>query len=249
MKITKKRAILILIILLIPISIYLCIKIYYIYPALKTTTYYDTYNNLSKSLNENEIFTITKKEYDNYLTYENISIADLDNFEIVDESVYTNSYTNEDKTGSIVIGINQFDLYYVINEKTKDDFSISFDSITSFDFDYSSEMKDYIDENNINNTLDVLYYIKNNEITFPNIFTSVKEIKTNYYLSYLSTLLISNEATLINGDYEGYQYLSGGAYINYIIKNDICYEVILIGEYFTDNPDNIQNILDSIIIE
>ncbi len=98
------------------------------------------------------------------------------------------------------------------------------------------ERLDFIKENNINNDIDLINYIKENYYLKNNIFTSIKNIKRNYMInSFVETLPNFESISKIEGQINGYiLHLDTTNYIMemHLFNQDNQYIISLIGKDF-----------------
>ena len=120
-------------------------------------------------------------------------------------------------------------------------FSKTFDNINR---------KEILKKHNINNDIDLIKYLSNRKILKPNIFTSVKQMKDDYFFNYLIMLEFPKvyQIKLIEGIYNGYILDCGdGVFEVNVIKDNKTYYFVFMGKDYTFNY--IEDFLNTLVIE
>lgn len=102
----------------------------------------------------------------------------------------------------------------------------------------NADRKYFLLKNDINNDIDFLNYIKEHYYLKSNIFSSARTIKENYAVNTFTSIAIPaiESLTFISGDYEGYILnLKNNFKEVHILRNDISYTFVFIGETFSSN--------------
>lgn len=181
---------------LIVIFILMIVAIYFIYKAISFYMYYK--NNHDDVIREDSI-SINKKDYKNYIDYNNIRINNIFKKYIFEEG----SYLLFDKDEEVI------EMFY---EYEGDTYIESFiNGLNIYPEEDKKEIlsrkqrKDIIKDNNINKDIDLIKFMYDYLKKDLNILSSTNELKTYAYINnYLSNVipLISGYRE-INGDYEG----------------------------------------------
>ena len=180
----------------IVIFILIIVAIYFIYKAISFNMYYK--NNHDDVIREDSI-SINKKDYKNYIDYNNIRINNIFKKYIFEEG----SYLLFDKDEEVI------EMFY---EYEGDTYIESFiNGLNIYPEEDKKEIlsrkqrKDIIKDNNITKDIDLIKFMYDYLKKDLNILSSTNELKTYAYInSYLSNVipLISGYRE-INGDYEG----------------------------------------------
>ncbi len=109
--------------------------------------------------------------------------------------------------------------------------------------------KKILEQNHIENDIDLVKYLAKRDIKTPNLFTSIRGIKENYFFNYVMLVEFPkmNSITLIDGQYEGYILNSKDLKEINILKDDQKYSFLLIGKSFDD--EYVKSFLNNLIIE
>ena len=180
----------------IVIFILIIVAIYFIYKAISFNMYYK--NNHDDVIREDSI-SINKKDYKNYIDYNNIRINNIFKKYIFEEG----SYLLFDKDEEVI------EMFY---EYEGDTYIESFiNGLNIYPEEDKKEIlsrkqrKDIIKDNNITKDIDLIKFMYDYLKKDLNILSSTNELKTYAYINnYLSNVipLISGYRE-INGDYEG----------------------------------------------
>ncbi len=115
----------------------------------------------------------------------------------------------------------------------------------------TSGIKKYLKQRNITNDIELFKYLEKHKNDKNHLFTRVSEMRNRYSLKTMISIALPSikNMTLVDGDYEGYILNStSDLKIVTILKDGKRYSFTFVGlEYFTDQ--NIQEILNTIIIE
>ena len=199
----------------------------------------------------NDKITITKhQEYSNPFKYENISFKnDFKNY-VLKDSIYI----KKDNKNNVLsaMSIKKMKQYYtlltnsnlkLINniEKEKEEDS----------FFTENDKNNFLKNNNINNDIDLINYIKNNYYLESNIFTSSKKIKQNYIINSFVEICLPtfNSVTLIDGNLSGYILnISDKIKELHIIDDENQFIIVLMGDNLVKDQ-YVKSFLESIKIE
>lgn len=241
----KKKKVLIIVILIL-------IVLYFLYKGINLLIYSSfAYNDsefesLKSGFKITDSIDITHKETSNYLTFENVKIRnDFENFKKMENN------------GSSIVNLllestqgNKLFIYGIAEPK------ISVYKNDDIDYSNYSKIFDNLDRekilknHNINNDLDLIKYLSNRKILNPNIFTSVKMMKEDYFFNYLVMLDFPKvyQIKLIEGLYNGYILDCGeGVYEVNILKDNKIYYFVFMGKDYTFNY--IEDFLNTLVIE
>lgn len=236
MKNKKKLVIVIMIILLV---------LYFGYKGFSLIYYHVDYD-LDSNYDIKNTITINHKDIqsDNYLQFKNIKIRnDFKDYEKLETSVPIENTSdklvlkdeNNHTTKAFWMGTSDTYVYLLKADKTlygTDDNRITNANLTSI-----------LEKNNIHNDIKLFNYLSSQEYVRNNIFTSVKNMKENYAIQFMTSVMMPtmNGITLINGDYEGYIFnLKDNMKEVSILKDDKRYvfsfinDVPITDEYLTD---------------
>lgn len=248
----KKNYVLIAIGLIIIVGIYLGYKGFnmFYYSTDNITT--ENYQGFIDGLKITDTITIKNEKLDEnqYLTFENIKIKnDFSKFEksgnefSKDTIKYVLSDENNEAKASFIIGTTKS--YVNLLKKDSTLFNTDDKRITN------TNLSTFFEKNNINNDIELFRYLEKNKNVKNNIFTSVKKMKENYNVQYLTSSIIpqTKGITLIDGNYTGYILnLTNDIKEVSILKGDKKYYFTFFNlEYFTDAY--IQEILNTIVID
>lgn len=241
----KKKKVLIVIILIL-------IVLYFLYKGINLLIYssfaYDDseFKALKSGFKITDSININHKETSNYLTFDNVKIRnDFDNFKKMDN--YGGSIVNlrlESEQG------NKIFTYGISNQRIS--------NYKNKNIDYSAYSKHFnsldktkiLKKHNINNDIDLIKYLSNRNTLKPNIFTSVKQMKEDYFFNYLIMLDYPKvyQIKLIEGFYNGYILdCGGGVYEVDILKDNKKYYFVFMGKGYTF--DYIEDFLNTLVIE
>ena len=160
------------------------------------------------------------------------------NFKVkYDENGNIKSYYSISKTEQYIdmLNINSFKIY-----TDKD--------LNEYDYKTTESMKQILKNNNINNDVDFLNYIKlNYHHHSSNIFTKVETIKNNFIINEFVnvTLLNYDELILINRNLSGFIFVNQNMKEIHLINGSDKYIITLSGEDIT-NDEFVRNLLESI---
>jgi hypothetical protein len=114
----------------------------------------------------------------------------------------------------------------------------------------NTDFSDFLEKNNINDDIELFQYLEKNKDVKNNIFTSVKQMKENYTIQFMASIVMPQieGITLIDGDYKGYILnLTEDAKEVSILKNNERYVFVFLKlDYFTDEV--IESLLNTIVI-
>ena len=247
----KKKSILVISFIIILIIVYFSYKGFNLY-------YYNVNNITQDSKNNVEQFnisgTITIKhssvEVNEYFEYQNMKIRnDFKDYSRLDQNIENSSpkliLKNQDNNTTKSFWMGIADTYVDMLKADKTLFGTGDKRISNIDF--SNVLKN----NNINNDIDLFNYLSKQKDIKSNIFTSVKEMKENYTIQFMVSVIMPtvDSITLINGDYDGYIFnIKNGMKEVNIIKDNKRYVFMFIDE--TDlNDEYLKDILSTIVIE
>lgn len=156
----------------------------------------EEYQDILSRLQIKDTITIknTLLSDDEYISYDGLKIRnDFEDYEVVHKDNDQIVYENKDK--NILVGI--IGLTESIVEKIK---QAGFLKLSEKD------LLDILEKNNIENDYDLIKYISSQENKNNNIFTNSKEMKENYFMYFVTYfhMIVGENITLIDGDYEGY---------------------------------------------
>jgi hypothetical protein len=247
MKVRSK--VLIILVILIAIIVYFGYKLFnlYYYNVGNITEYQDWVDGIKI---ENTV-TIQKKDGD-YDLFEvnNIKIKDdFKNFEILENvsseeiKKYTLYDENSKEKVSFWIGTTE---NYINLIKSNLDFYVNDENKINLE-----NIDDFLETNNIQNDIDLFKFLEENKNVRNNIFTSVKQMKMNYTINFISFVIIPklSSITLIDGDYTGYILNTSQNFKEVsILKDDKRYIFTFINlDYFDD--DYINELLSTVEID
>ena len=248
----KKKSILIISFIIILIIVYFSYKGFnlYYYNVNNITTQ-DSKNNVEQ-FNISNTITIkhSSVEVNEYFEYQNMKIRnDFKDYSRLDQNIENSSpkliLKNQDNNTTKSFWMGIADTYVDMLKADKTLFGIGDKRISNIDF--SNVLKN----NNINNDIDLFNYLSKQKDIKSNIFTSVKEMKENYTIQFMISVIMPtvDSITLINGDDEGYIFnIKNGMKEVNIIKNNKRYVFMFIDE--TDlNDEYLKDILSTIVIE
>ena len=204
------------------------------------------------NLNNDAMFntTITVKHQDTdekKITYNDITFKDnfsnwerYNDFYVVrDDNDQTDKAFSVSKSGQYYLSLH----------------SINYDSKENKDLFNEDDRIKFVQENNINNDIDLLKYIKNNYYLKNNIFDSLKQYKENYMVNLfvISSVLVNSSVdntnnsivSLINGDLTGYMFNLSNEKEIHLLHNNEQYVMSLIGNELVAD-EYVQNFLNSI---
>lgn len=155
-------------------------------------------------------------------------------------------------------GKNQTDKAFAISKAGQYYLSLqskNYDSEENKDLFNEDDRIKFVEENNINNDIDLLKYIKNNYYLKNSIFDSIKQYKENYMVNLfvISSVLVNSSddntnnsiVSLIDGDLTGYMFNLNNAKEIHLLHNNEQYIISLIGNSLITD-DYVQNFLNSI---
>ncbi len=248
----KKKSILIISFIIILIIVYFSYKGFnlYYYNVNNITTQ-DSKNNVEQ-FNISNTITIkhSSVEVNEYFEYQNMKIRnDFKDYSRLDQNIENSSpkliLKNQDNNTTKSFWMGIADTYVDMLKADKTLFGIGDKRISNIDF--SNVLKN----NNINNDIDLFNYLSKQKDIKSNIFTSVKEMKENYTIQFMISVIMPtvDSITLINGDYDGYIFnIKNGMKEVNIIKDNKRYVFMFIDE--TDlNDEYLKDILSTIVIE
>lgn len=174
----------------------------------------------------------------NYIIHDNMKIRnDFKDFEIIHSDEDSVFYQNEEENATIILtGL----IESKVEELRKDqNFNLN-----------EKEINEYFKKYDIENDADLIKFISSQKFKNNNIFTSVKNIKDNYFTHFITYLHMSvgDSITLITGDYEGYILNMADTKAVYIIKDNKTYSLTFNNtKYFT--TEYINELLNTLIID
>lgn len=248
----RKNYILIIIGLLIIIGVYFGYKVYnmFYYNINNTTT--ENYQNLINGLKITNTTTIKNEKLgtNQYLNFENVKVKnDFSKFEKLEDKSskdiikYVLYNENRETRASFWIGIT--DSYVDLLKQDITLFNTEDKRITS------KNLSDFFEKNNIKNDVELFKYLEKNKNVKSNIFTSVKQMKENYTVQLLTSIIMPqiDGITLIDGDYTGYilNLTNDSKEVSILKGNKKYYFSFFKLDYFTD--DYIKEILNTIVID
>ena len=114
----------------------------------------------------------------------------------------------------------------------------------------NTDLANILEKNKINNDIELFKYLEKQKDVKNNIFTSAKEMKENYTIQFMVSVIMPqmDSITLINGDYQGYIFnLKNNMKEVSILKNGKRYVFMFLNTtYFTD--EKINDLLNTIVI-
>ncbi len=246
-KITKKVLIITisLIIVLLLLGIYFGYKGYNLYIYNMSNFTDQKYDQFIKGLQVKNTITVNsiKLNEEEYLTFNDIKIKnDFKEFKKVDNPNNSNDFVryslyDENEKSVAHIWMGKTETYTNIFKSNLDIFVDD----KQFETTIKERVK-LLEDNNITNDIELFKYITENKLSNNNIFTSIKDMKNNYAIQYLTLVALptTDNITLINGDYIGYilNMKNGIKEIN-ILTNNKRYVFTIIGkDYFTNEKIN-----------
>lgn len=184
--------------------------------------------------NSDEIINYEGMTFKNYFE----GYEEKNNFKVkYDENGNIKSYYSISKTEQYIdmLNINSFKIY-----TDKD--------LNEYDYKTTESMKQILKNNNINNDVDFLNYIKlNYHHHSSNIFTKVETIKNNFIINEFVnvTLLNYDELILINRNLSGFIFVNQNMKEIHLINGSDKYIITLSGEDIT-NDEFVRNLLESV---
>ncbi len=226
--------------------------VYFIYQGIHLI-YYHVDPNFKVSFDIYNILTIRKKDLQNsdYFEFKNMKIRDdFKNYERLESNVDSDTSPKlvmRDENQKVIktFWMGFADTYVYLLQADKTLFGTKDMRIVNTD------LASILEENNIDNDIELFQYLWKQKNVKTNIFTSVKQMKENYVIQRMVSVImpVVDNITLINGDYEGYIFnLKNNMKEVSILKNNQRYIFIfmnthdLTDEYLTD-------ILGTIVIE
>lgn len=247
----KKNILFILIAVIFIIVAFICYKgfnLYYYNVDNMTTVDYEDFIKGFKITNTVSIKNM-ELETEKYLTFNNMKIRnDFEQFQKLDDQVTVDSikyvlYDENDKLKAS-LWMSKTDTYVKLLATDLRLFGTEDKRITN------TNLRDFLKKNNINSDIELFAYLEKNKDIKNNIFTSTKEMKENYTIHFITSVIMPliESITLIEGDYEGYIFnLPNNIKEVTILKNNERYLFTFIClDYFTD--DYIVQLLNTINI-
>lgn len=246
----KKKINLFIIVIILLVGVYFAYKDFNLY-------YYDiniitdgNYQEFISGLKvENEI-TLKKVDVidNNYLEYDGMKIRnDFKNFEQLEEipNVSSLKFVLRDEKNKVKASfwMGKGYTYLTMLKADKTLFGTNDKKITNTD------ISEFLKENNINNDIELLKYLEKNKNKKNSIFTSVKQMKKNYGIQFLASIMLpkADNITLIKGDYEGYIFNMENMKEVSLLKDGKRYVFMFINtDYFTD--EYVKDILNTLVI-
>lgn len=244
----KKKGVLIIIVSLFLYFGYKGLNLFYYNVNRITTQDYESFVNQFSIKNT---ITIKHKEVqsNDYLEYQNIRIRnDFKSFRKLEPTTGgSQKYILDDENRSIKTSfwLGTAATYTNLLKTDKTLFGTGNHRITNTD------LTDILEKYNINNDIELFNYISERKNVKNNIFTSVKEMRENYTIQFMVSVIMPqmDNITLINGDLEGYIFnLKNNMKEVSIIKNNKRYVFMFINtEYFTN--EYIKDLLSTVVID
>jgi hypothetical protein len=248
----KKSIILIVVGILLVLGAYFGYKGFnlYYYNINNITT--ENYQKFIDGLKITNNITINSEKLNDsqYLTFKNIKVKnEFSNFQKLDNqySEDTIKYVLYDENDKIKASfwMSTTSSYVDIFKTNKTLFGTEDERITNTD------LSDFLEKNNINDDIELFQYLEKNKDVKNNIFTSVKQMKENYTIQFMASVVMPKieGITLIDGDYKGYILnVSEDIKEVSILKNNERYVFLFLKlDYFTD--EYIQKFLNTIVID
>lgn len=237
---------------IIIVIIFILIVLYFLYKGLNLLIYSSFGYNDSDFETLNNGFKITgsikvaHKDAINYLNFDNVKVRnDFENFKNIEsqnEATINLLFESEQGNKVFIYGVtDQKTSMYKKSDIDYNNFSKTFDNINR---------KEILKKHNINNDIDLIKYLSNRKILKPNIFTSVKQMKDDYFFNYLIMLEFPKvyQIKLIEGIYNGYILDCGdGVFEVNVIKDNKTYYFVFMGKDYTFNY--IEDFLNTLVIE
>lgn len=234
----KRKIILAVIIILLVVVSYFGYKEYNLY---KYTLHYD---GDDANFKITDTIKVDSNIADDYLSFDEVSFkndfSDFDKSDIHGDIVA--GYILKDKEGKV----NKSFSYIKTDEKV--DVLRKLEETDGFNINKKDNQK-ILDKNNIKNDLDLIKYLSENDLAKSNIFTSLSDMKENYFFNYVKIIELPeiNGITLIEGDYSGYILNDDNIKEVHILKNDKNYVFLFIGSEYTD--EYIEEFLNTLVIK
>lgn len=246
----KKKINLFIIVIILLVGVYFVYKgfnLFYYDINIITDGKYEEYISGLKVENEIKLKKVDVID-NNYLEYDGMKIRnDFKNFEKLEEipEVSSLKFVLRDENNKVKASfwMGKGDTYLTMLKADKTLFGTNDKKITN------TEITEFLKENNINNDIEFFEYLEKNKNKKNSIFTSVKQMKKNYGIQYLASVMLPeiNSVTLIKGDYEGYIFNMKNMKEVNIIKDGKRYVFMFIyTDYFTD--EYIKDILNTVVI-
>lgn len=199
----------------------------------------DLYHDVVDGLNVKNTMTVKKhplKEGE-YLTFQDIKIKnDFQDFVILD-SDHSDSFVkyvlydeNHSVKASFWIGLDEMYLTYL----KKDPSLFASDNLIPTNIN----LDPFLEKKLINTDLELFTYLRKQDKVKFNVFTSAKEIKENYTVQLVSSIMLpaADSLTIIDGDYKGYIFnMKSSVREVSLLKNQKRYVLTFLNtEYFTE---------------
>ncbi len=247
----KKNIILVVVSILLLVCLYFCYKGFnlFYYNVDRITT--QDYDEFISQFAIKDTITINHKnvESNDYLEYQDIKIRnDFKDFERLEQTTGETSLKlilkDENKKTKSSFWMGKTDTYVNLLKSDKSLFGTEDKKITNTDLTY------ILEKNKINNDIELFKYLEKQKYVKNNIFTSIKEMKENYTMQFMISIIMPqmDSITLINGDYQGYIFnLKNNMKEVSILKNGKRYVFMFLNTtYFTDKKIN--DLLNTIVI-
>ncbi len=247
----KKNVVLVVVGILLLVCLYFGYKGFnlFYYNVDRITT--QDYDDFISQFTIKDTMTINHKnvESNDYLEYQNIKIRnDFEDFEKLEQTTGETSLKlilkDENEKTKSSFWMSVADTYVNLLKLDKSLFGTEDKRITNTD------LANILEKNKINNDIELFKYLEKQKDIKNNIFTSAKEMKENYTIQFMVSVIMPqmDSITLINGDYQGYIFnLKNNMKEVSILKNGKRYVFMFLNTtYFTD--EKINDLLNTIVI-
>ena len=214
------------------------------------------YNQFLEALNNQDKMTIEhyKISEEDYL---DVGLKIRNDFKDYQEDIFLDGNTivyyqlddNNERKSTFEIGAEKN--YISLFTKSSNYITISSFYDSDLDLVSSYQLEEFLEDNNINNDVDLLNFIKDRPYIKNNIFTNIDKIKKNISYNLFVDIVCQpiEKITLIDGDCTGYMFTmatNNNFKVVNILKNDIKYTLTFMGDNFTD--DYINELLNTLVI-
>ena len=243
-----KKKIIIIVLILLLVGGYFGIKGF-------ALSYYDVgvYNSFKDDLTIKDTMTIKKSNLTDgeYLTFKNIKVKnEFKNFKLLEQDSDLIRYGLRDDKNNLIATFFMGTLNSIVDGLRNEESLIDESKKTS-----NKDLVEILDKNNINNDVDLFSFLSEHKNVKNNIFTPLKEMKENYAIEYMASVVWqpNRKITIIDGDYQGYllneKSTNANLYEARIEYDGQLYVFIFLNkeEYF--KKEDINNILNTVIFD
>lgn len=246
----KKKNIVLIVILFILVVFYFGCKGFYLY-YYNIGNSFENYEEYIEGLNIKDTILVQHQTVEDYLEFNGIKVKnEFTNFEPFETSQNIEDvvkYVLRDEKGSVLASFWMGTTYTYVDILKNDStlFGTSDKRISNTSF------TNFLEKNNIHNDIQLFQYLINHKFKKNHIFTSVKNMREEYSLQFIVSIMLPtiDHITLIDGDYQGYIFnMTNKVKEVSILKNDKRYILTFINtDYFTD--ELIEEILNTMVID